>query len=338
MRCLQIDYSTNFKGTALKVKPQRRAAFPLESNNENEQRNPPIMTNPVISGQLPDDTFIPVEGTDFELDYRGLIDGEEAWEWTSCGPTFSNNYSSDDTFSRQDAAIQDATTFLASVYNEPTDLSEIEETATGIDIELAETSPYQSGVHFALYTCEDREGVYWQGLCQEPGEQALWWGEGDFSEYSSDRGYFNAQYAAADAIYCFHRLRQHSAVDAITLCYELTLPIHQVIEEHFVRLTVSQASGYGVADGDVEAMSLAAKEEALIDRTEAEAFMTECHGWPDVSVTYEDGTTFTNAERFNGGYGVVLHIDSEDWAKWLAGYELVEDPNSEHIAAYLRTQ
>ena len=79
-------------------------------------------------------------------------------------------------------------------------------------------------------------------------------------------------------------------------------------------------------------MSLAAKEEALIDCTEAEAFMAECHGWQDVTVTYEDGTTFTNAERFNGGYGVVLHIDSDDWAKWLAGYELVEDPNPEYVS------
>ena len=296
------------------------------------------MTNPVISGQLPEDTFIPVEGTDFELDYRGLIEGEEAWEWTSCGPTFSDNYSSDDTFSSQSVAIQDATAFLTSIYNESADLSGIEETATGIDIELAETSPYQSGVHFALYTCEDREGVYWQGLCQEPGEQALWWSEGDFSEYVSDRGYYNAQYAAADAIYCFHRLRQHSAVDAIALCYELALPVHQVIEEHFVKLTVSQASGSDSCEGDVEAMSLAAKEEAMIDRAGAEAFMAECHGWQDISVTYEDGTTFTNAERFNSGYGVVLYIDTGDWAKWLAGYALVEDPNPEYVAADLRTQ
>ncbi len=282
--------------------------------------------------------FVPTEGVDFELDYRGPIDGEEAWEWTSCGPTFSDNYSSDDTFASQAAAVQDAVTFLSSVYNNPPDFSGLEEEATCIDITLAETSPYQSGVHFALCRYLDREGVHWQGLCQEPNEQSQWWNEGDFSEYSSDRGYFNAQYAAADAIYCFHRLRQHSAVDALTLCYELALPIHQIVEEHFVKLTVSQSSGHGTADGDVEAMSLTAKEEALIDRTEAEAFMAECHGWQDVSVTYEDGTTFTNAERFNGGYGVVLHIDSEDWAKWLAGYELVEEPNSEHIAAYLRTQ
>ena len=180
------------------------------------------MTTSTADAYPSESAFVPAEGIDFELDYRGPIDGEEAWEWTSRGPTFSDNYSSDDTFSSQDAAIQDATTFLTSVYNEPADFSALEEhqeeTATCIDIELAETSPYRSGVHFALYTCEDREGVYWQGLCQEPGEQALWWSEGDFSKYVSDRGYYNAQYAAADAILLLppptsaQRCRCHRAV------------------------------------------------------------------------------------------------------------------------------
>ena len=59
----------------------------------------------------------------------------------------------------------------------------------------------------------------------------------------------------------FHRLREYSAVDAISLCYELTLPIHQIVEEHFLRITVSQASGYGARDGDVEAMSLRTHSE-----------------------------------------------------------------------------
>ena len=273
------------------------------------------MTNSVISGQLPEDTFIPFESTDFELDYRGIINGEEAWEWTSCGPTFGDNYSSEDSFSSQDAAIQDATTFLASIYSEPADFSEIEETATGTDIELAETSPYQSGVHFALYTCEDREGVYWQGLCQEPGEQSLWWGEDDFSEYVSDRGYFNAHYAAADAIYCFHRQREYSADDSLSLCYELGLPIHQIVEEHFISLSVSQASS---GSGDIDAMSTEAKEAARIDRSNATAFMVECSGWDTVAhVSYDDILT-TNADRYREGYGVNLLIERGDWAKWLA--------------------
>ena len=262
-----------------------------------------------------------------------LSTARRPWEWTSCGPTFSDEYSSDDTFSSQAAAIQDATTFLSGLYNAPPEA--LEAAAPLLDIELAEISPYECGVHFALCTHEEREGVYWQGLCQEPGEADLWWGEGDFSEYVSDRGYDNTHYAAADAIYCFHRLRGHSAEDSLTLCYELALPVHQIIEEHFIRLTVSQASGYGAADGDVDAMSLEEKEDACINSREAAAFMAECHGWQSIAVTYDDSTTFTNADRYHEGYGVVLQIDADDWAKWLAGYELVEDTDSDYVAAYL---
>ena len=273
------------------------------------------MTTSTADAYPSESAFVPAEGVDFELDYRGFQGGEEAWEWTSCGPTFSDNYSSDDTFSSQDAASQDATTFLSSIYSEPADFLEIEETATGTDIELADTSPYQIGVHFALYTCEDREGVYWQGLCQEPGEQSLWWGEGDFSEYVSDRGYFNAHYAAADAIYCFHQQREHSANDSLSLCYELGLPIHQIVEEHFISLSVSQSSS---GSGDIDAISLEAKEAARIDRSAAAAFMAECSGWDTVvHVSYDDILT-TNADRYREGYGVNLLIERGDWAKWLA--------------------
>ena len=209
------------------------------------------------------------------------------------------------------------------------------EPTAGIDIELAEISPYECGVHFALCTHEEREGVYWQGLCQEPGEADRWWGEADFSEYVSDRGYYNASYAAADAIYCFHRLRGHSAEDSLTLCYELALPVHQIIEEHFIQLTVSQASGYGSADGDVDAMSIVGKEDACIDSREAAAFMAECSGWQTVAHVSDDDILTTNADRYCEGYGVVLLIDSGDWAKWLAGYALVEDIEPETVAAYL---
>ena len=208
-------------------------------------------------------------------------------------------------------------------------------TTSVIHTDLPEISPYQIGVHFALYSGEGGSDVHWKGLCQKPNESAHWWGEEDFSDQGSNRGYFNERSAVADAIYCLHRLRGHSAVAALTICYELALPVHQIIEEHFIRLTVSQSSGYGAHDGDVEAMSLTAKEEALIDRTKADAFIAECHGWQNIAFTYEDGTTFTNADRYQEGYGVVLHIDTNDWSKWLIDYETVEDTKPEQVAASL---
>lgn len=232
-------------------------------------------------------------------------------------------------------SVRDAASFLTPVYDEQVDFSDLKASTTCIDIELSDTAPYQCGVHFALYAYADQEGVYWQGLCQKPNGSDRWWGEADFSKSCSDTGYSNERYAAADAIYCFHRLRQHSAVTSLTLCYELGLPIEQITEEHFVRLTVSQASGYGSTEGEVEALSLEAKEEVCIGQTEATAFMAECYDWQGIAFTYEDGTTFTNAERYQEGYGVVLQIDTDDWAKWLAGYKTVENIDPNYVAAFL---
>lgn len=77
-------------------------------------------------------------------------------------------------------------------------------TAIPVNIELAERSPYQSGVHFALYRYEDRFGVYWQNLRRTPAEAA--------------RGHFDARYAAADCIFSLHieraRLQRRSGCDA----------------------------------------------------------------------------------------------------------------------------
>ena len=235
-------------------------------------------------------------------------------------------------------SVRDAISFVTRVYDEPVDASELEASTTCIDIELSDMAPYQSGIHFALCTYEDREGIYWQGLYQEPGESDRWWGEADFRKSRSDAGYSDEKYAAADAIYCFHRLRQHSAVSSLTLCYELGLPVEQILEERFVRLTISQASGYGSAEGDIEALSLAAKKEVCINRTEAAAFMAECYDWQSIAFMYEDGTTFTNAERYQEGYGVVLQIDAEDWAKWLEEYEIVENRDPKRVAADLTSQ
>ena len=183
--------------------------------------------------------FIPTEGTDFELDYRGIVDGAEAWEWVSCGSTFGDNYCSDDTFTKE-GAIADAVEFLAMVFNEPPDFSELEVPAVGVDISLPETCPYKSGVHFALCTFEGQEGVHWQGLCREPGESERWFdlpADADFSHLSSDRGYFNANLAAADCIFSIHRERGYNIEEATTIIYELGLPIHEVIEENNAEVT-----------------------------------------------------------------------------------------------------
>lgn len=63
--------------------------------------------------------------------------------------------------------------------------------------------------------------------------------------------------------------------------------------------------------------------------------MAECYDWQSIAFTYEDGITFTNAERYREGYGVVLQIDTDDWAKWLAGYKTVEDIDPKQVAAFL---
>ncbi len=296
------------------------------------------MTQSVDDTNLCEVAFVPIEGVDFTLYNCEPVVEQRAWVWASGGPMFSDDYNSAEPFSSRAAAIKDAISFLTRVYDEPVDFSDLEASTTCLDIELSDTAPYQSGVHFALYTHEDREGFYWQGLCQEPNESNLWWGAADFSEFCSDTGYFNERYAAAAAIYCFHRLRKHSAVSSLTLCYELGLPIEQIVEEHFVRLTVSQASGYGSSEGDIEALSIEAKEEVCINRTEAAAFIAECHDWQGIAFTYEDGTTFTNAERYQEGYGVVLQIDTDDWAKWLTGYEIVEDVDSKYVTADLTSR
>ena len=163
------------------------------------------------------------------------------WHWYSSGPVFDDNYCSEDGFDTQAEAIADAADFLTSVYNsrpEDNDFNELEDPATSIDIDLADASPYQSGVHFALYEYDDNPGVRWQGLCQEPNETSQWWNtDADFAHLVSDRGYFNAHYAAADCIFSLHTERGYSIEEAITLVYELALPVHVVIEENQAEVT-----------------------------------------------------------------------------------------------------
>ena len=182
------------------------------------------------------EAFVATEAKDFTLHQMNGY-----WHWYSSGSIFGDNYCSEDGFDTQAEAIVDAVDFLTSVYNssaEDNDFSDLEDPATGIDIELADTSPYQSGVHFALYEYEDNPGVRWQGLCQEPGESSQWWNtDADFAHLVSDRGYYNARYAAADCIFSLHTERGYSIEEAITLVYELALPVHTVIEENQAEVT-----------------------------------------------------------------------------------------------------
>lgn len=96
-------------------------------------------------------------------------------------------------------------------------------TAIPVNIELAERSPYQIGVHFSLYRYEDQLGVYWQNLRRSPDETA--------------QGHFDARYAVADCIFSLHIERGYSVEAAVTLVYELALPVHPLIEANQSALT-----------------------------------------------------------------------------------------------------
>ncbi|MEL6940235.1 MAG: hypothetical protein AAFO84_13695 [Cyanobacteria bacterium J06598_1] len=161
------------------------------------------------------------------------------WHWYSQGPQFGDDYCSEDGFDTPAEATADAVAFLTTLYHSgiaETGPSQLLPAVSLADIELAEISPYQSGIHFALYQRED--GWYWQGLCQEPNESAHWWNsDDDFAHLSSDRRYFNARLAAADCLFSLHTERGYSAETAITLVYELALPVHTVIEENRAAVT-----------------------------------------------------------------------------------------------------
>ncbi|EDX82361.1 hypothetical protein S7335_918 [Synechococcus sp. PCC 7335] len=163
------------------------------------------------------------------------------WHWYSCGPQFGDDYCSEDGFDTKAEASADAIDYLSSLYNSGTEEEgsiELPPAAALSAFELDESSPYQSGVHFALYQYENQPGVYWQGLCQEPNESAQWWHrDDDFAHLTSDRGYFDARTAAADCLFCLHMERGYSPEAAITLVYELGLPIHTVIAENETAVT-----------------------------------------------------------------------------------------------------
>ena len=182
------------------------------------------------------ESFAATENIDFTLHELNSY-----WHWYSCGPHFGDDYCSEDGFDTQAEASADAVEFLTTLYNSGlTDSSRnpIPPAAMLADIELAETSPYQSGVHFAIYQLEDDSGWYWQGLCQEPNESDKWWdADDDFAHLSSDRGYYNGHYAAADCLFSLHLERGYSIEEALTLVYELTLPVHTIIDENRAAVT-----------------------------------------------------------------------------------------------------
>lgn len=182
------------------------------------------------------DAFCCTKGVDFTLHEL-----HDYWHWYSSGPHFGDNYCSENGFDTQAEAIADAVDFLTSVYNsrpEDNDFAERLPAATLRDIELAESSPYQSGVHFAIYQPESEDGWYWQGLCQEANESGKWWNDDDdFAHLASDRGYFNANLAAADCLFSLHTERGYSIEEAVTLVYELALPVHTVIDENRAAVT-----------------------------------------------------------------------------------------------------
>ena len=170
------------------------------------------------------DAFTPEENSDFTLhELNGY------WHWYSCGLVFGNAYCSVEGFDTPAEAIADAVDFLTGVYDscpEDNDFSDLPPGATPTDIELADISPYQSGIHFALYQYESQPGWYWQGLSH-----------GDFAHLTADRGYLNARLAAADCLFCLHVERGYSIEEAVTLVYELALPIHTVLAENPTAVT-----------------------------------------------------------------------------------------------------
>jgi hypothetical protein len=168
------------------------------------------------------------EGIGFEI-----YSTENFWHWESCGPVLGDAYCSEDGFSCVIDCVVDAIAWLdtALVMEEEGQRIDNASKSKLVAIELPESSPYQLGIHFALYQNVGEAGIRWQGLCQEKGESSYWWGEGDFSHLSSDKEYFNAHIAAADCVFALHIDRGHSSEEAVALASDLDLPVFTVIQE-----------------------------------------------------------------------------------------------------------
>ncbi|MBE9064268.1 hypothetical protein [cf. Phormidesmis sp. LEGE 11477] len=168
------------------------------------------------------------EGIGFEI-----YSIENLWHWESCGPVYADDYCSEDGFSCVIDCVVDAIAWLDNVLEMEEEGQRIDNASESrpIIIELPENSPYQLGIHFALYQNVGEAGIRWHGLCQERGESSQWWGEGDFSHLKSDKDYFNAYIAAADCVFALHIDRGHRLEKAADLVSNLGLPVFTVIQE-----------------------------------------------------------------------------------------------------------
>ena len=77
-------------------------------------------------------------------------------------------------------------------------------------------------------------------------------------------------------------------------------------------------------DLDINALGLVDRREAVIDSSERADFFRDL-----LDLTPE------NAAQFANHLSIQVSISAEDWADWLAGYEIVEDIDPAYVAAYL---
>ena len=82
------------------------------------------------------------------------------------------------------------------------------------------------------------------------------------------------------------------------------------------QITVEQNS-FDISAVELGYMPMRARREVLISLAYADSFIADCEGWHNSS----DG--YTNRERFDMGYGVVLAITTADWAAWLETHEAI---------------
>ncbi len=77
-------------------------------------------------------------------------------------------------------------------------------------------------------------------------------------------------------------------------------------------------------DLDINALGLVDRREAVIDRSERADFFRDL-----LDLTPE------NAAQFANYLSIQVSISADNWASWLAGYEIVEETDPAHVAAYL---